>query len=53
MQAIKDIMRINKPTIVVLIFPWLITEIIETSIYLYKPEEEYKPSLQNTFNWLW
>jgi hypothetical protein len=52
MQAIKDIMRINKPTIIILIFPWLITEIIEILLYLYDPQKEYKPTLQNTFNWI-
>ena len=48
-MLIKETMKENKLIIPLLLFPWLITEIIEISIYIIKPKEEYKPSLENSF----
>lgn len=51
MQALKFAMSQNKFLIPYLFFPWLLTEIIETGIYIIKPEPEFKPSFERTFYW--
>lgn len=51
-MAIKHAMQMNRFMIPYLFVPWLITELIETSIYILRPREEYKPSVADSFCWL-
>lgn len=53
MQAIKHQMEMNKALIPILLFPWIITELIETTWYIIRPSEDVtKPSFENAFGWI-
>jgi|WetSurMetagenome_2_1015567.scaffolds.fasta_scaffold24712_2 hypothetical protein len=53
MMMFQDLIYGRKWLILYLVFPWLITEIIETAIYIIKPQKEYKPSVNDSFCWIW
>lgn len=52
MRMIKDLMKNNITLVFILAFPWVITELLEIGIYLIKPQEEFKPSIERSFCFL-
>ena len=50
MMAIKTLME-NRAVFPLLLFPWILMEIFEVGVYIFKPEQEFKPSFKNSFCW--